>query len=140
MKTLKTLAITITLAIASVSPSYAAIEIDESEFGPTYGSMVADTFAGKPLQALTVVGGAATWLLSLPFTAFTGDIDQATNKLIHEPIEALNRCLGCTPAEDRYYKSQTTPDNHVRLVVDGPSEIFINTNQNVVVASPSPAQ
>ncbi|WLW66781.1 MULTISPECIES: hypothetical protein [unclassified Psychrobacter] len=45
----------------------------------------------------------------------------------------MGRCLGCTVAEDNYYKSQVVDNNVVRIVVDGPSEILINTNDYVVV-------
>lgn len=136
MKNLKKLAIVTILSMSFVAPSMAATEIDESSFGPTYGSMVADTVAGKPLQALTVAGGAVAYVVSLPFTMFTGDKAQAKRVLIDEPIQALDRCLGCTPAQDAYYKSKEAHTNQVRLVVDGPSEIFINTDQNVIVNQP----
>lgn len=136
MKALRKLAMVGALSVACVSPSFAATEIDEDNFGPTYGSMVADTVGGKPLQALAVVGGAAAYVVSYPFTYFTGDTKQAKRVLIDEPIQALDRCLGCTPAQDAYYKSQQVHNNQVRLVVDGPSEIYINTDQNVVVNQP----
>lgn len=45
----------------------------------------------------------------------------------------MGRCLGCTVAEDNYYKSQVVDNNVVRIVVDQPSEILINTNDYVVV-------
>lgn len=121
------------LSVATMTPSFAAIEIDEKDFGPSYGRMVADTVAGKPLGALAVVGGAAAFVASLPFTYFNGDMEQARQKLVVEPFHALDRCLGCTPAEDHYYRSKTQPTGQVRVMVDRPSEILINTNQNVVV-------
>ena len=136
MKALQKLAVATVLSLTAVSPSFAAIEIDEENFGPTYGSMVADATVGKPLQTLAVVGGAAAYVVSLPFTLLTGDTAQARRVLVEEPAQALNRCLGCTPAQDAYYKSTQAHENQVRLVVDGPSEIFINTDQNVVVTQP----
>ena len=57
-------------------------------------------------------------------------------KLILEPLAALDRCLGCTPAEDQYFRSQRPNNNQVRVTVDGPSEILIDTNQKVVVKTP----
>lgn len=136
MKSLKKLAVVTALSLSFISPAFSATEIDENSFGPTYSSMVVDTAVGKPLQALTVVGGAVAYVASLPFTMFTGDTVQAKRVLIEEPAQALDRCLGCTPAQDAYYKSQKQHDNQVRLVVDGPSEILINTDQNVVVNQP----
>lgn len=136
MKMFKNIAIATTLSVAMISPSVGAIEIDEKDFGPTYGSMVADATVGKPLQALAVVGGAAAWLISWPFNKLSGDVDNATEKLINEPVNALYRCFGCTPEEDKYYKSLGGNNNQVRVVVNGPSEVLISTNQEVVVAAP----
>ena len=70
---------------------------------------------------------------SVPLAAVGGNLDQSQQKLVVEPWEALQRCLGCTVAEDNYYKSQAINDNEVRIVVDQPSEIIINTDDNVVV-------
>lgn len=136
MKNFSKIATALTLSVAIASPSFAATEIDEKEFGPTYETMLTDAVVGKPLGALAVVGGAAAWVVSLPFTMFTGDVEQARAKLIEEPFYAMDRCLGCTPAEDSFYKSQQPGNQTVRLVVDGPSEVLINTNQNVVVSNP----
>lgn len=136
MKTFSKIATAFALSVAIVSPSFAATEIDEKEFGPTYETMLTDAVVGKPLGALAVVGGAAAWVVSLPFTLFTGDVEQARAKLIEEPFYAMDRCLGCTPAEDSFYKAQQPNNQTVRLVVDGPSEVLINTNQNVVVSNP----
>lgn len=136
MKTLTRSLLVATLSAAMVSPSVAAIEVDDEHFGPTYDRMVVDTVVGKPLGLLAVVGGAAAWVASLPFTLFNGDAVRARQTLIDEPFYALNRCHGCTVAEDSYYKSQQDDQHNVRVVVDGPSEILINTNQNVVVNQP----
>ena len=130
---LKKIAVASLLSISTVTPSFAAIEVDEANFGPTYGPMVVDTLVGKPLGALAVAGGAAIWLASLPFTTLSGDTEYAKQKLITEPADAMYRCLGCTVAQDNYYQSHRSYNNQVRLVVDGPSEILINTDQNVVV-------
>ena len=127
-------------AIASVSimmvmmqPASAAIEIDEKEFGPSYETMVVDTVAGKPLQLINAVAGTLAYVVSLPFSLIGGNAEQAQQKLVVEPWDAMSRCLGCTVAEDNYYKSQVVNDNVVRIVVDRPSEILINTNDYVVV-------
>ena len=137
MKKLTKIVLVASLTLSAISPSYAATEINDDDFGPTYNTMIADAVAGKPLGALAVVTGAAAWLVSLPFTLLTGDTARARQTLIDEPFYALDRCLGCTPAEDRYYKAQQPTNNQmVRVTVDGPSEILINTNQNVIVKAP----
>ena len=121
------------LVFASMQPVLAAIEIDETDFGPSYETMAVDTIVGKPLQLVTAVAGTAAYLVSLPFSLIGGNADQAQQKLFVEPWDAMGRCLGCTVAEDNYYKSQVVDSNVVRIVVDQPSEILINTNVYVVV-------
>lgn len=117
------------------STAHAAIEIDETNFGPSYDTMVVDTVVGKPLQLVTAVAGTAAYIVSLPFSLIGGNADQAQQKLFVEPWDAMSRCLGCTVAEDNYYKSQVTVnDNVVRIVVDQPSEVLINTNDYVIVS------
>ncbi|WP_367104613.1 hypothetical protein [uncultured Psychrobacter sp.] len=130
-----TTAISVSLIMAIMQPASAAIEIDETDFGPSYDTMVVDTVVGKPLQLVTAVTGTAAYLVSLPFSLIGGNADQAQQKLFVEPWDAMSRCLGCTVAEDNFYKSQGVDDNLVRIVVDQPSEIFINTNDRVIVTN-----
>ncbi|OLF37084.1 MULTISPECIES: hypothetical protein [unclassified Psychrobacter] len=130
---LLTAALSLGFMIAFTQPASAAIEIDESDFGPSYDTMVVDTVVGKPLQLVTAVTGTAAYLVSLPFSLIGGNADQAQQKLFVEPWNAMARCLGCTVAEDNFYKSQDVNDNIVRIVVDQPSEILIDTNDYVVV-------
>ncbi|MBE0405495.1 hypothetical protein ACT3TI_00720 [Psychrobacter sp. AOP22-C1-22] len=127
-----TVAVSLGLMAASMQPALAAIEIDEA-FGPSYDTMVVDTVVGKPLQLVSAVAGTAAYIVSLPFSLIGGNADQAQQKLFVEPWDAMGRCLGCTVAEDNYYKSQVVDNNVVRIVVDQPSEILINTNDYVVV-------
>ncbi|WP_264480599.1 hypothetical protein [Psychrobacter sp. I-STPA6b] len=133
--TLSTALLSVGLMITSTAPATAAIEIDETDFGPSYDTMVVDTVVGKPLQLVNAVAGTAAYVVSLPFSIIGGNHEQAQQKLVVEPWQAMNRCLGCTVAEDNYYKSQEANknDNVVRIVVDRPSEVLINTNDNVVV-------
>lgn len=121
------------LVLLSMQPALAAIEIDENDFGPSYDTMVVDTVVGKPLQLVAAVAGTAAYIVSLPFAIIGGNADQSQQKLFVEHWDAMARCLGCTVAEDNYYKSQVNDNNLVRIVVDQPSEILINTNDYVVV-------
>ena len=121
------------LVFASMQPALAAIEIDETDFGPSYETKAVDTIVGKPLQLVAALAGTAAYIVSLPFSLIGGNAEQAQQKLFVEPWDAMGRCLGCTVAEDNYYKSQVINNNVVRIVVDQPSEIIINTNDYVVV-------
>lgn len=130
---LLTASASLTLMAVTMQPTFAAIEIDETDFGPSYETMVVDTVVGKPLQLVNAVTGTAAYIVSLPFSLIGGNADQAQQKLFVEPWNAMGRCLGCTVAEDNYYKSQAIDNNTVRIIVDQPSEILINTNDYVVV-------
>ena len=130
---LLTASASLTLMAVTMQPTFAAIEIDETDFGPSYETMVVDTVVGKPLQLVNAVAGTAAYIVSLPFSLIGGNADQAQQKLFVEPWNAMGRCLGCTVAEDNYYKSQAIDNNTVRIIVDQPSEILINTNDYVMV-------
>ncbi|MDO5651888.1 MAG: hypothetical protein Q4G13_07125 [Moraxella sp.] len=125
-------AIAISAAVASV-PAHAAIEIDESQpFGPTYGSAMADTTIAKPLQLAGAVLGTAAYVVAFPFAVASGSVDSTFEAMVATPWNALGRCVGCTEAYDNYRNSRAT-QGQVRFVVDQPSEIVINTNEQVIV-------
>lgn len=121
----------LSVAVASTS-AHAAIEIDENQnFGPTYGSTVADVTIGKPLQLAGAVLGTALHVISLPFNAASGSVDESYENLVHKPWNALRRCTGCTASYDEKIKNE--PQTQYRFVVTQPSEIIINSNDNVVI-------
>jgi len=67
--------------------------IDES---PNEFAMVGDLLVARPIGLVMVVGGAATWLVSLPFTLLSGHAREAADTLIAGPVETtFMRCLGC---------------------------------------------
>ncbi len=125
------------LLLATTQPAISAIEINDEEFGPDYGTMVGDAVVGKPLQLITAVAGSVTYALSYPFSYYGGNVEQAKNKLVYEPWDAMYRCLGCTVSEDKYYKSRNIPPNAKRMVIDGQYEVSIQTDDIVQVEDPS---
>ena len=67
--------------------------IDES---PNEFAMVGDLLVARPLGVVMTIGGAAVWLVSLPFTLLSGHASEAAGTLIGGPVEAtFMRCLGC---------------------------------------------
>jgi hypothetical protein len=67
--------------------------IDES---PNEWAMVGDLLVARPIGAVLTVGGAAVWLVSLPFTLLAGNASEAAGTLIGGPVETtFMRCLGC---------------------------------------------
>lgn len=134
---LATLTMIGSLLLATTQPAMSAIEINEEEFGPSYETMAADAVVGKPLQLVAAVAGTATYVVSLPFSVAGGNAEQAKRKLVTEPWTAMNRCLGCTVSEDKYYKSQNIDPNATRMVIGDQYEISIKTDDNVIVEDPS---
>lgn len=120
-------------AIALSTSAHAAIEIDEKDFGPTYSSATMDILIAKPLQVAGALAGTAIHLVGLPFSLASDSVESSARVLVEEPWQALERCVGCSAAYDNYIKYQQNPTNEVRFVVDRPSEVIINTDQDVVV-------
>lgn len=71
----------------------AAKAVDES---PNEWAMVGDLFVARPIGLVLTAGGAAVWLVSLPFTLLAGHAGEAAETLVLGPGEnTFMRCLGC---------------------------------------------
>ncbi len=67
--------------------------IDES---PNEWAMVGDLLVARPAGLVLTAGGAAVWLVSLPFTLLAGHAGEAAETLVLGPGETtFMRCLGC---------------------------------------------
>jgi len=94
--TLKAASLGSALVFGSLS---APIAFAGPEDDPTGGEMMADALVARPIGLATTILGAATFVVTLPFSALGGNIDQAAEKLVVEPgRETFVRCLGCTHA------------------------------------------
>ena len=78
--------------------------------GPTALEMTADLMVTRPLH-LTATGlGAAVFLVSLPFSALGGNVDEAAEQLVAGPARAtFKRCLGCTEADQARQEGTAPP-------------------------------
>ncbi|MEP0201014.1 MAG: hypothetical protein ABJ084_12425 [Halioglobus sp.] len=64
--------------------------------GPNGFAMVGDLLVARPIGVVMTAGGAAVWLVSLPFTLLAGHAEEAAETLILGPGAAtFVRCLGC---------------------------------------------
>lgn len=71
----------------------AASAVDES---PNEWAMVGDLLVARPVGLVLTAGGAAVWLVSLPFTLLAGHAGEAAETLVLGPGEStFMRCLGC---------------------------------------------
>lgn len=99
MKPLGKYAMGAMLAMAMVAGSQSVVAEDDYAYDtarPSGGAMVVDALLARPLLAAATVGGAAVFLVSLPFSALGGNVDAAAETLVKTPAEAtFRRCLGC---------------------------------------------
>ena len=66
---------------------------------PGAGAMTADLLIARPFGAVVTVLGAATFVVSLPFSALGGNVEDAAQNLVVAPGRAaFVRCLGCRTA------------------------------------------
>jgi hypothetical protein len=86
---------------------------------PNAAIMVGDLVVARPIGVVMTVGGAALWLVSLPFTLLAGHAGEAAQTLMQGPAEAtFMRCLGCRNtgyagkdlAQNENNKAQEQPD------------------------------
>ena len=94
----KITAVILVLAFLLVSvPVFAGTEKD----GPIAG----DTIFARPLGIVSIIGGAALWVVSFPFALITGSVPDTTETLITNPIKyTLARPVGdfdYVPASNR---------------------------------------
>jgi hypothetical protein len=62
---------------------------------PTFGSMVVDAAVARPLGLGATVVGTALWIVTLPFSALGGNMDEAATQLIVKPARfTFTRPLG----------------------------------------------
>jgi len=79
----------------AVDPAMMAHEgaVDED---PNGFAMLGDFLVARPIGLVLTAGGAALWLVSLPFTLLAGNANEAADTLILGPGEqTFMRCLGC---------------------------------------------
>ena len=63
---------------------------------PKAYSMIGDLIIARPLLICATAIGAVAFVVSLPFTALGGNVEEAGQALVIEPgREAFVRCLGC---------------------------------------------
>lgn len=85
-------ALSLTLLVPQLS--FAQSQVDED---PSALAMVGDAIIARPLGLAFTVIGAATYLVTLPFSLAGGNAGEAGKVLVVGPAEAtFVRCLGCT--------------------------------------------
>lgn len=91
-------------------PAYADVAQQNTSGDPLYTanapkafSMIGDLLIARPLLIGATAIGAVAFVVSLPFTALGGNVEEAGNALVVEPGKAaFVRCLGCTTSGYRH--------------------------------------
>lgn len=104
------------LTVATMLPITAAqaqqSAVDEK---PSPWAMVGDLLVARPIGAVLTTAGAATWVVSLPFTLAAGHAGEAAEALVVGPAEeTFVRCLGCRNVgyTGKDVAASNAPDRH----------------------------
>lgn len=86
-------AVAVVASLALPQALWAQEAVDES---PSAGAMVGDLLVARPFGLVMTVGGAAAFVVSLPFTLLAGHASEAAETLMVGPAKTtFMRCLGC---------------------------------------------
>jgi hypothetical protein len=73
--------------IAYTSSASATAYYGDEVGKPTGGEMLADTVLVRPLMLVGTAVGIVTFVITLPFSALGGNIDEAAETLVYEPAK-----------------------------------------------------
>ncbi|CAM3608635.1 hypothetical protein [Parendozoicomonas haliclonae] len=92
----KKLALALSVTAVVSTPVMASSTQAEAE-NPSFLAMTGDLLVARPLMLATTAVGAVAYVISSPFAALGGNLDQTGQTLVVEPFNAtFKRCLGCT--------------------------------------------
>jgi hypothetical protein len=85
------------LSVTLLVPQLSFAQTGEVTEEPSALAMFGDAAIARPLGLALTVIGAATFLVTLPFSALGGNVGEAGKVLVVGPAEAtFVRCLGCS--------------------------------------------
>ena len=89
------MAFALALGNLSIATSASAGETYDFNTRPPAGNMLLDALLMRPAMLVTTVFGAATFLVSLPFSALGGNVGDSAETLVKEPaVYTFLRPLG----------------------------------------------
>ncbi len=81
------------------SPHTGQIGLDPKR-GPEATGMILDGLVVRPISLVVTMVGAVAFVITLPFSALGGNVDEAGEKLVDRPAAyTFSRCLGCFGGE-----------------------------------------
>lgn len=104
---------TMTLLAATITAAPAFADEMDDQIGqrPSAMAMFGDAILARPLLFAITLGGTATFVASLPFTALGGNVEEAAKTLVVGPAKStFTRCMGCTATQDAW-KDRSVANN-----------------------------
>ncbi len=96
----KTLAYILALPLVYGTASLPQAAWAGAEREPEATGMIIDGLVVRPISLVATVVGAVAFIITLPFSALGGNVDEAGEKLIDRPAAyTFSRCLGCFGGE-----------------------------------------
>ncbi len=96
----KTLAYIIALPLVYGTASLPQLAWAGAEREPEATGMIIDGLVVRPISLVATVVGAVAFIITLPFSALGGNVDEAGEKLVDRPAAfTFSRCLGCFGGE-----------------------------------------
>lgn len=89
----------VTLVLGSPVALSAHTETKEPPpYKPSAGEMIVDGLIVRPLSLAGTIIGTGLFIVTLPFSAAGGNVEEAGERLVAEPARAtFGQCLGCMP-------------------------------------------
>ncbi|MDX1518993.1 MAG: multidrug transporter [Gammaproteobacteria bacterium] len=104
MINLRTTALVLTIALLAFSSRMSLAEHQMGDehtantYTPSAGAMILDGLVYRPLSLAGTAVGLGVFIVTLPFSALGGNVEQAGETLVVEPARAtFGECLGCLP-------------------------------------------
>ncbi|MCC4310015.1 MAG: hypothetical protein ABGX87_03730 [Alcanivorax sp.] len=106
-RALRLVAATALASTLSLGGPAQAREMEMDGARPSALAMFGDALIVRPVMTVATVGGAAVWLVTLPFSAIGGNTGEAAETLVKDPAAtAFVRCLGCTPRQHERLRAE----------------------------------
>jgi hypothetical protein len=110
-RALRVVAATALASTLSFASAAQARDMDLEGARPSAFAMFGDALIVRPVMTAATVGGAAIYVVTLPFSLIGGNAQEAGETLVVDPAAtAFVRCLGCTPSQ--HERNQT--DQEIR--------------------------
>lgn len=105
------LAASLSVSVALASTTVAAEEYMNgsavAEERPSAAAMMGDAVFARPALLVGTLLTTSAFVVSLPFSILGHNVNESAQMLVIGPAKAtFLRCLGCTEAQDKWYRAQ----------------------------------